>query len=156
MAHGLNGEEDGVEQNGDRGEEASLEGRQARVRLGLGEVGHDQRKHGERGDDHEEGARTFEIVFLLPIAQRAHQQRRANHAVEHDHQGGEHGVAREGRVVLAMQDDRRHERDLDDDHRNREHQRAVGLAEMAGDGVGMAHHAEGATEHGPEDPQEGE
>ncbi len=136
VPHGLDGDEDGVEQNGDRGEEPCLEGRQARVGLGLGEVRHDQREHRERGDDHEKGTRAFEIVFLFPKAQRPHQQRRAHHAVEHDHQGGEHGVAGKGRVVLAVQDDRRHERDLDDDHRDGEHERAVGLAEMAGDGVG--------------------
>jgi len=44
------------------------------------------------------GTRAFEIVFLFPIAHRPHQQRRAHHAVEHDHQGGEHGVAGKGRV----------------------------------------------------------
>jgi hypothetical protein len=27
-------------------------------------------EHRERGDDHEEGARAFRVVFLLPIAQR--------------------------------------------------------------------------------------
>jgi hypothetical protein len=35
-----------------------------------------------------------------------------------------------------------------------EHERAVGLAEPHGDRVGMAHHAEGAPHHGPEQPDE--
>ncbi len=37
-----------------------------------------------------------------------------------------------------------HKRDLDDDYRNGENERTVGLAEMAGEGIGMAYHADGA------------
>ena len=156
MPHGLDGEEDAVEQDRDPREQTGLERREAGIGLRLGEIGKDERKHGERGNDHEKGARAFEIVLLLPIAQPPHEQRRADHAVQHDHQGREHGVAGKRRVVLAMQDDRGHERDLDDDHRNGEHERAVRLLEIGGDGIGMAHHAEGAPQHHPEKPNEGQ
>ena len=131
---------------------SALIGRLARVGRRLGVVRDDQREHGERGDDHEEGARAGEIVFLLPITQRPHQQRRAHHAVQHDHQRGEHGVARERRVVRAVQHDRGEQRDLDGDHREGQHERAVRLAEPLGDGLGVAHHGEGAPHHGAEQP----
>jgi hypothetical protein len=143
-----------VEQDGDGGEQDRLERGLARVGLGLGVVRDDEGEDGERGDDHQEGAGAFKIVFLLPIAQRAHEQRRADHAVQNDHQGGEHGVAGERRVVRAMQHDGGEQRDLDDDHREGEHERAVRLAQPHGDCVGTAHHAEGAPHHGPEQPDE--
>ena len=151
---GLNDDEDEVEQDGDGGEQDGLERGLARVGLGLGVVRYDQGEDRERGDDHEKGAGAFEIVLLLPVAESAHEQRRAHHAVQHDHQGGEHGVAGECRIVLAMQHDGGEKRDLNDDHRKGEHKRAVRLAELRRDGVGMAHHCEGAPHHGTEQPDE--
>ena len=154
VPHGLDDNEHDVEQNGDDGEQQRLDRRLARVGLGLGVVRDDQREHGKRGDDHEEGPRAGEIVFLLPVAERAHDQRRADHAVEHDHQRGEHGVARKRRVVLAMQHDRGEQRNLDHDHRQGKHERAVRLAEFLRDRFGMAHDTEGAPHHGAEQPEE--
>ncbi len=149
----LDNDEHDVEQDGDGGEQQRLHRRLARVGLGLGVVGNDQREHRQRGDDHEEGAGAGEIVFLLPIAQRAHEQRRADHAVQHDHQRRKHGVAGERRVVLPVQHDRGEQRHLDDDHREGEHERAVRLAEPLGDRLGVTHHAEGAPHHGAEQPE---
>jgi hypothetical protein len=45
---------------------------------------------------------------------------------------------------------RGHERDLDDDHRKAQHERAVRLAEFLGHRVGLAYDAEGAPQHYPE------
>ena len=154
MPDRLDDDEHHVEQHGDRGEQQRLDGILARVRRGLGVVRNDQREHGERGDDHEKGPRAREIVFLLPIAHGPHQQRRADHAVQPDHQCGEHGVTRQRGIVLPVQHDRREQRHLDHDHRQCQHQCAVGLAEPIGDRRGMAHRAEGAGHHGAEQPEE--
>ena len=152
VPHRLDDQEDGIEQHGDDGEQQRLVGRVDRIGRRRGVVRYDQGEHGKRGDDHEEGLRAGEIVFLLPITQRAHQQRRAHHAVQHDHQRGEHGIARERGIVRAVQHDRGEQRDLDGDHREGQHESAVRLAEPLGHGLGVAHHGEGAPHHGAEQP----
>lgn len=55
-----------------------------------------------------------------------------------------------------MDNDRGHDRDFDGAHRQGQHQRAVGLAEMPGHGVGMAHHAEGAPHDHAKQPEKHE
>ena len=87
---------------------------------------------------------------------RAKQQRRADHAVQPDHQRGEHRIAGQRRVGLAMQHDGGEQRHLDHGHRQGEHKRAVRLAEPLGDRVCVAHGAEGAPHHGAEQPEKEE
>ena len=156
VPHRLDDDEHHIEQHRDRSEEQSLHRVLARIGRGLGVVRNDQREHRERGDDHEEGPRAREIVLLLPIAHRAEQQRRADHAVQPDHQRGEHRVAGQRRVGLAMQHDGGEQRHLDHGHRQGEHKRAVRLAEPLGDRACMAHGAEGAPHHGAEQPEKEE
>src|SRR4029079_8341212 len=68
MPRRLDDNEYDIAQNGYGGEEAGLERIFGRVGDRLGIVRDDETEHGKRGDDHEEGARAFEIIFLLPIA----------------------------------------------------------------------------------------
>jgi hypothetical protein len=153
VPHRLDDQENGVDQHRDDGEQNGLVRCVDGVGRRHGVVRYDECEDGEGGNDHEEGLRAGEVVFLRPIAQRAHQQRRPHHSVQHDHQRGEHSVARERGIVRAMQHDRGEQRDFDRDHRQGEHESAVRFAEPLRHSFGVAHHGEGAPHHGPEQPQ---
>ncbi len=52
-----------------------------------------------------------------------------------------------------MQHDRCEQGHLDDDDGEGEHERAVGLAELLGDRIGVTHHAERPPHHHSEQPE---
>jgi hypothetical protein len=71
-----------------------------------------------------------------------------------NHQHGEDGVARQRRVGAAVQHHGGHDGDLDGDDGDGEDQRAVGLAQILGQHLGVMHDAEGAPDHRREQPGE--
>jgi hypothetical protein len=120
----------------------------------LGECRNDERNHGERSNHREEGDRALQAVLLLLVAQRPDDDRDADHGVQHDHHHRIDRVARQGRVRIAGQHDGGHDRDLDRDHRQGQDQRAIGLAAILRQRLGMTDHAEGAPDHDAEQDDE--
>src|SRR5215469_6746928 len=86
-----------------------------------------------------------------PNTQRAHEQRRVHHAVQHDHQGGKRRVASERRVFspCSMIEASSATSMMITESVS---MRTVRLAKPFGDSLGVAHHAEGASHHRAEQP----
>jgi hypothetical protein len=102
----------------------------------------------------EMGARTFEVVLLLYVEDATRQKAEADHAVHHDHDDGEHRVARQRRIGYAFQHYGGDQRHLDDDHRNGEDERAERLTEKIGQRVGVTDDAEDAAGDSRHQPDE--
>jgi len=77
---------------------------------------------------------------LHTVTQAAHEQADPDDAVQDDHQRGVDRVARQaGLLASAGEHHRENERGLDDGHRDRQHERAEGLADPVGDDLGVMH-----------------
>jgi hypothetical protein len=94
--------------------------------------------------------------MLLAVAPCAEQQRQSNHAVEHDHHHREHRVACERGIIVAMGHHGRNAHDFDRCDRERQDQRAIGLAEPQRELFGVTHDAKRRTQHGCKEPSENE
>ena len=155
MPHGLQGEEDRIEHDGGRREQhrlpevqCALERRRKRA------VGQDERNGRERNEHREIGARSFKVVLLLNVQEPAGQQASPDHAVHHDHDDGEHRVARQRRVGHAFEHHRGNERHPDEDDGDGEDERAERLAEKFSQRVGVTNDAEDAARDGRQQPRE--
>ena len=77
----------------------------------------------------------------------ADNQNEPDNPVQHDHQDCHHGVAGERRIGLAAEHDGRDQRHLDRDHRDRQNQRPVWLAQQRCQMIRMAHCRKGQQQH---------
>jgi hypothetical protein len=154
MAHGLDGQEGAVERQGHDHQKQGLEARQRRLLGADREVRQDQRQHRQRQDHRQVGIGALEVVLLLAVAQRAEQQRQPHQTVQHDHHHREHGVARQPRVVAAVEHQGGDHHHLDGDDRQGQDQRAVGLAELLGQALGVVHDPDRGPENDREQPAE--
>ena len=154
VPHGLHGEEGRVEKHSHQGEDQPLGERQRRVGGRGREPRQNQGQRRQRDEDAQIGARALQVEALLAVLEPADEERKPDHAVEHDDEDGEHRVARQRRVRSAMQHDGGDDRNLDADHRNSQHQRAERLAEEFGQAVGMTHDGKGTPHHDCEQPDE--
>ena len=143
VAHRLHEDEGGVEHGRHHACEDELRGREARPRRRRRVVRQDEGEGDERGKDREGGARALELEALLEMPRPAPQQAQADNAVADDHDGREHGVAREacglGPAAEHDRDDKRH---LDHRHGDGEHEGAERLADSMGDDLGVIHRRE--------------
>jgi hypothetical protein len=155
MAQRLHGEEHAVQGERHDDHEELVQGRERSARR-LGVVGQDQADHRQRQDHGEKRVRALQVVALLVVAQAAEQQREAGHAVEHDHDDREHGVAREERHRRAGEHHRGDHHHLDGGDGEGQDQRAVGLAHHRRQDFGVVHHREGRYQDHHEQPGEGE
>ncbi len=154
---GLGIEKHAVEHERDDADKAELCRRIDRPRRRQRIVGHDQRD-GRQHEQHAEiEVRARDLEILLAVAQAADEDAEPDEAVTHDHHHRKHGVARQRRLRLVAEHDGGDQRDLDDGDRERQQQRAVGLADSLGDHLGMMHRCEHGAEqdgqqHGREQP----
>jgi hypothetical protein len=88
------------------------------------------------------------------VLQPADQQAKSDGAVQHDLDDGPNRIAGDRRAAGCCGDCGDDERHLDDGDRQRQDQRAVGLAEPLGQMLGMPHHAECAPQDRGEQPGE--
>jgi hypothetical protein len=120
--------------------------------VGAGQAGGEVRQYqGERHhrQQHREvglGAAGAEV--LLAVADRAHHDAQAGHAMQHQHHGGVDGVAQQGGFGLAAEHDRDDQAELDHRDRQGQQHRAEGLADPAGHHLGMVHGREHGAEQG--------
>ena len=94
-----------------------------------------------------------DLKVLLAVPQAADQDADADQPVADDHHHREHGIARQRRHGLVAEHDGRDQRHLDDGDRERQQQRAVGLADPLGDRFGMMHGREYGAEQDHQQPR---
>jgi hypothetical protein len=152
VAAHLHREEHAVEHGRQRGHgERLAEGELSDARC---VVGQHQRRAGQQDDHRQVGHGPLHVEFLLAMAQAARQQADAHHQVHDDHHHREDRVAPDGRKVARAQQHRGDQDDFDQHDGQREDQRAVGLAQLVGQVVRLAHHAEGRGDDGAEQQDE--
>ena len=147
VADGLDEDEQGVErERGDRGE-GELGGGELAEGRALGERGQHERERRQRAHRGQRGRRPLGVEVGEAPSQRADDQAEADDPVARDHHRREHGVPGErGGVVAVAGDHQRHDQpDLDHGHRDREHDRAVRLADAVRDHLGVVD----GRQHGP-------
>ena len=88
------------------------------------------------------------------MTQSAEKQRQTDQTIERDHDDGEHHVARECRIIRAVQ-----HRGRDHDHFNRDRRESkdncsVGLAGLDRETIGMAHNRNRGPKHSEKQPRE--
>ena len=71
------------------------------------------------------------------VTEAAEQKAEADKAVANDDDRGENRLARFGRILVAIFDHRGHDRDLDNCHGDREHERAIGFARLGAENFGV-------------------
>jgi hypothetical protein len=152
MTHRLHGEEHAVQHDRHEDQVARLQRRERRTERRHGEARHDEAEHCERQDDRKERVRALQVVGLLVITQPSEQQRQADHPVQHDHHDGEHCIPGERHVALAGVHHGGDQHDLDAGHRECQDQRAIRLAELRGQHLGVPHDRERRSHHHREQP----
>ena len=147
MAHRLHEHEGAVEHDGDQRHGGELCRAVGGAGGGGGEVGQDQRRHGERAEHREIGRGAGDLDGLLVMLVAADHEAEADEAGEHQHDGGIDRVARDGgAAVISRQHQRHDEADLDDGDGNGEDDRAEGLAHAVAHHLRMVHGGEHRTQ----------
>ena len=142
VAAGLDEQKDPVEQDRDDDQHPRHGARHTADCTTLGEVGQHQTEQGQRDDGHQIGFDPVQIEALGVVAPAAKQQGEAHQTGTHQHHYRKHGIAGHGGVGLAGQHHRGDHHHLQRDDREGEDQGAEGLAQLDGEGIGVAHDRE--------------
>jgi hypothetical protein len=108
-----------------------LQNRIGRAGSSLGEIRQDERQRGQSPQHGEGGGRALKLERLLEVPARPKNEAEADDAVENDHHRREHRVPGDALAALGPgEHDRDNEPGFNHRHRDREKDRAKGLAKL--------------------------
>ena len=154
VAHGLDDEEEDVEGHAKHREENGLPGGEGGRIGGDGEFRQNETENRQRHNQAEISASAFEIECLLVVAPRTENEGNAGQPAHDNHHHGEHGVARQSRVVFTGKHHGGNHAHLHADDAECEDQCAERFAEFVREGVGVADDGERAPEDRHQQPSQ--